>query len=87
MITTFQKSVDMHNEPKQKNHALHDPSVRKSLEIAKKYSYKVEIIRVANGKAFLSVSKPFLRSPHPCHFTSVVRTAKYVEAAFEKCSP
>lgn len=77
----------MYNEPKQKNHALHEPSIRKSLEIAKKYSYKVEIIRVTNGRAFLSVSEPFFRSPYPRHFTSVVRTAKYVEAAFEKCSP
>ena len=74
----------MYNEPKQKKYALHNPSIKKSLEIAKKYQYKVEIIRVPNSQAFLSVSEPFYKSPYPYRFTSVVRTASYVEAAYDK---
>lgn len=76
----------MYNEPKQKRpiFSLRNPSIREALQIAKKYSYKVEIIRVGNGRAYLSVSEPFLKSPYPRHFTSAIRTASYVEAAFEK---
>lgn len=74
----------MHNEPKQKKYALHNPSIKRSLEIAKKYGYKVRITRVGNGRAFLSVFEPFLKSPYPRYFTSAIRIASYVEAAFEK---
>ena len=74
----------MYNEPRQKRYTLRNPSIKKSLEIAKKYQYKVEIIRVANSRAFLSVSEPFYKSPYPYHFTSVIRTANYVEAAYDK---
>lgn len=76
----------MYNEPKQKRpiFSLRNPSVREALRIAKKYQYKVEIMRVVNDQAYLSVSEPFFGSPYPRHFTSVIRTASYVEAAFEK---
>lgn len=74
----------MYNEPKQRRYALLNPSIKESLEIARKYRYKVEVIRVTNDRAFLSVSDPFSRSPYPRHFTSVIRTASYVEATFEK---
>lgn len=74
----------MYNEPKQRRCTLLNPSIREALRIAKKYQYKVEIMRVANDRIFLSVSEPFLKSPYPRHFTSVIRTASYVEAAFEK---
>lgn len=73
----------MYNEPKQKNYTLHDPSVRKSLEIAKEYGYKVRVVYVS-ARAFLSVYEPFFKSPYPRHFTSVIRTARYVDAAFEE---
>lgn len=75
----------MYNEPRQKRYALSNPSVKEALRIAKKYHYKVELIRVgSNGRAFLSIFEPFLKTPYPRHFTSAIRTAKYVEAAFEK---
>jgi hypothetical protein len=81
---SFQKSTDMHNEPRQKYYALNNPSIQETLRIAKKYQYKVALMRVGSVGAFLSVSEPFLKPPYPQHFTSVVRTAKYVEAAFKK---
>ena len=74
----------MHSEPKQKKYALRDPSIKRSLEIAKKYRYTVSVMHLFGAKAFLSVYAPFLKSPYPQHFTSVIRTAAYVEAAFEK---
>lgn len=74
----------MYHEPKQKRYVLHNPSIKRSLEIAKKYHYRVEIIRVPIGRAFLSMSEPFYKSPYPYHFTSAIRTANYVEAAYDK---
>lgn len=69
----------MYNEPKK----LSNPSVKEALRIAEKYRYKVRVVYVST-RAFLSVYEPFLKSPYPRHFTSVIRTAKYVDAAFEE---
>lgn len=74
----------MHNEPRQKHHSLGLPSVKEALRIAKKYRYKVRVIRVGSDRAYLSISEPFFKSPYPRHFTSDIRTVSYVEAAFEK---
>lgn len=57
-------------------------SVKKTAEIARRYGYKIEMVvvtRIGRGRAFLSASEPFLRSPHPRHFTSSIRSLDYVE--------
>lgn len=62
-------------------------SVRNVAEVARRYGYKLEIVvvsRIGNGRAYLSASEPFLRSPYPKHFTSAVRSLNYVEIVFNE---
>jgi hypothetical protein len=64
-----------------------DYSVKKTAEIARRYGYKLEMVvvtRIGGGRAFLSASDPFLRSPLPLHFTSAIRSLDYVERIFNE---
>lgn len=63
-------------------------SVKKLVEIAREYRYKVEMVtvsRIGKGRAFLSANNPFLKSPYPHHFTSVCATRDYVQKMYEEC--
>lgn len=64
---------------------LKNKSVKNVARIARKYGYKMEIIKCGPAfmkRAFLSISNNFLKSPYPNHITSAVRSLDYVEKIF-----
>lgn len=59
-------------------------SVVNIAKIAKRFGYKQEVVYVSPSRAFLSISDNFLRSPYPCHLTSNVASASYVQRVFNE---
>lgn len=59
-------------------------SVKKTAEISRKYSYKMQVITCGRGRAFLSISDNFLRSPYPRHLTSAAASYNYVKKIFDE---
>lgn len=59
-------------------------SVKKVAEIARKYSYKMEIKRCCGGRAFLSIFDNFLKSPYPRNLTSTLASYQYVKKIYDE---